>query len=115
MTQPNEATDGAAVGSQVDRQVRPFAWALTHRDGRVTLHTADEYAIAYRDTCVAETPLYTMPEKVAEFEVQDSDGMVQAVASGPRAAAFNEAMNYARQYEQDGPVTIWEVLRVQLG
>ena len=36
----------------------PVAWALTHRDGRVTLHPASEYAVAYRDTCVAETPLY---------------------------------------------------------
>ena len=38
--------------------IKPFAWALTHRDGSVTLHLASEYATAYRDTCVKETPLY---------------------------------------------------------
>ena len=111
----NDADNRPAVVGQVNRHVRPFAWALTHRDGRVTLHHAAEYATAYRDTCISETPLYAMPADVAEFEVQDADGMVQAVAGGPRAEAFREALHYARQYEQDGPVTMWEVLRVQLG
>jgi cyanate lyase len=49
----------------------PGAWALTHRDGRVTLHLAAEYATAYRDTCVSEAPLYTkaaLDLKNAEIE-----------------------------------------------
>ena len=112
---PDETTMPAADAGPVDCQVRPFAWALTHRDGRVTLHPAAEYATAYRDTCIAEVPLYAIPADVAEFEVQDADGMVQAVAGGPRAEAFREALHYARQYEQDGPVTMWEVLRVPIG
>ena len=54
-----------AVGSPVERPVRPLAWALTHRDGRVTLHHDADYATAYRDTCVGEVPLYPGDEMVA--------------------------------------------------
>ena len=46
----------------------------------------------------------------AEFEVWQGDEMV-ASASGPRAMALAEAMHYAGQYEQDGPVSVFEVTR----
>ena len=45
-----------------------------------------------------------------EFEVWQGDEMV-ASASGPRDDALREAMNYAAQYEQDGPVRVFEVTR----
>lgn len=45
-----------------------------------------------------------------EFEVWQGDNMV-ASASGPRDDALREAMNYAAQYEQDGPVRVFEVTR----
>jgi hypothetical protein len=109
------STELPAVAGPVQRGVRPFAWALTHRDGRVTLHQAAEHATAYRDTCIAETPLYAMPTEFAEFEVTDSDGLPQAICSGPRAQAFQEALHCAQQYEKDGPVTMCEVLRVPIG
>lgn len=45
-----------------------------------------------------------------EFEVWQGDEMV-ASASGPRDDALREAMHYAAQYEQDGPVRVFEVTR----
>ena len=45
-----------------------------------------------------------------EFEVWQGDEMV-ASASGPRDDAIREAMHYAAQYEQDGPVRVFEVQR----
>lgn len=45
-----------------------------------------------------------------EFEVWQGDNMV-ASASGPRDDALREAMNYAAQYEQDGPARVFEVTR----
>ena len=45
-----------------------------------------------------------------EFEVWQGDEMV-ASTSGPRDDAMREAMNYAAQYEQDGPVRVFEVTR----
>lgn len=45
-----------------------------------------------------------------EFEVWQGDEMV-ASASGPRDDAMREAMHYAAQYEQDGPVRVFEVTR----
>ena len=45
-----------------------------------------------------------------EFEVWQNDEMV-ASASGPRDEALREAMHYAAQYEQDGPVRVFEVTR----
>ena len=45
-----------------------------------------------------------------EFEVWQGDEMV-ASASGPRDDALREAMHYAEQYEQDGPVRVFEVTR----
>lgn len=46
-----------------------------------------------------------------EFEVWQNDMMV-ASASGPRDDALREAMHYAAQYEQDGPVRVFEVTRI---
>ena len=45
-----------------------------------------------------------------EFEVWQGDEMV-ASASGPRDEAMREAMHYAAQYAQDGPVRVFEVTR----
>ena len=45
-----------------------------------------------------------------EFEVWQGDEMV-ASASGPRDEALREAMHYAAQYQQDGPVRVFEVTR----
>lgn len=66
-----------------------------------------------RDLCVKAFGLDPEPEH-AEFEVHDADGMVQACAGGPREAALTEAMNYALHYAQDGPVSVFEVLRIRL-
>lgn len=87
MTQPN-TTEAASRGeSALERVVRPLAWALTHRDGRVTLHLDAEYATAYRDTCVKETPLYA-PQEEAEFTVLagDEDGDELDFVAGSRSA-----------------------------
>lgn len=46
-----------------------------------------------------------------EFEVWQGEIMC-ASASGPRDIALREAQHYAAQYEQDGPVRIFEVRRV---
>ena len=40
----------------------PVAWAFQHADGRVTYHSALEYPIAYRDTCIDKWPLYAAPQ-----------------------------------------------------
>lgn len=45
-----------------------------------------------------------------EFEVWQGDEMV-AGASGPREDALREAMHYAAQYTEDGPVRVFEVTR----
>ena len=45
-----------------------------------------------------------------EFEVWQGDTMV-ASASGLRGDALREAMHYAAQYEQGGPVRVFEVTR----
>lgn len=45
-----------------------------------------------------------------EFEVWQGDEMVASV-SGPRDEALRDAMHYATQYQQDGPVRIFEVTR----
>lgn len=49
-------------------------------------------------------------EERSEFEVWQNDEMV-ASTSGPRDEARREAMNYAKQYAEDGPVQIFEVTR----
>ncbi len=45
-----------------------------------------------------------------EFEVWQGDEVV-ASTRGPRDDALREAMHYAAQYEQDGPVRVFEVTR----
>lgn len=49
-----------------------------------------------------------------EFEVWQGDEMV-ASSSGLRDDALREAMHYAAQYEQDGPVRVFEVTRTLVG
>lgn len=118
MTQPN-TTEAASRGeSALERVVRPLAWALTHRDGRVTLHLDAEYATAYRDTCVKETPLYA-PQEEAEFTVlagdEDGDELDFVAGSvGPRQQALREALHYAQQYARDGRVEVHELIRIPL-
>lgn len=46
----------------------------------------------------------------AEFEVWQGDEMC-ASTSGPRDEALRDAMHYATQYGQDGPVRVFEVTR----
>ena len=46
----------------------------------------------------------------AEFDVFCNDDHV-AGTSGPREQALREAMNYAMQYTQDGPIEVYEVTR----
>ena len=73
------------------------------------------------DECVGGTPQgaselkgVVMPDADRyfphEFEVWQGDQMC-ASASGPRDEALREAMHYAAQYEQDGPVRVFEVTR----
>ena len=48
-----------------------------------------------------------------EFEVWQ-DGMMVASCSGPEEAAKREALHYAAQYEQDGPIELYRVDRTHL-
>lgn len=48
--------------------------------------------------------------ETADFEVYVNDELV-ASASGPRETAKAEAMNYARQYSEDGLAEVYEVSR----
>ena len=52
-------------------------------------------------------------DETAEFEVWQDD-MIVASASGPREDALREAMHYVSQYEQDGPVEVFEVKRIKV-
>jgi hypothetical protein len=45
-----------------------------------------------------------------EFEVWQGDEMC-ASASGPESQALADAMHYASQYRQDGPVRVFRVVR----
>lgn len=49
--------------------------------------------------------------ETAEFEVWQDD-MIVASESGPREDAMREAMHYVSQYQQDVPVTVFEVKRI---
>lgn len=62
-----EDAPAPAVGSPVERGVRPRALLLAHTDGRETLHPMSEYAVAYRDTAVSEALLYAMPRDLADY------------------------------------------------
>lgn len=113
------STEGTTPESvPLQRGVRPLAWALTHKDGRVTLHLDAEYATAYRDTCVKETPLFA-PQDEAEFTVlagdEDGDELdFVAGSAGPREQALREALNYAHKYARDGRVEVHELIRIPL-
>ena len=43
------------------------------------------------------------------FEIRQH-GVAVAAVTGPRGDAVNEALHYAFQYEQDGPVEVVELL-----
>lgn len=48
------------------------------------------------------------------FEVHNADGCVEASAVGPRELALKEIQHYAFMYGLDGPVKIYEVIRLKL-
>lgn len=50
----------------------------------------------------------TIDNDQANFDVYIGDEF-HASTSGPIDSAFQEALNYARQYAADGPVTIYKV------
>ena len=53
----------------------------------------------------------TRPEEDrAEFEIV-CGGDYSATSEGPRKAAWKDALHYAAQYSNDGPVEIYEVTR----
>ena len=48
----------------------------------------------------------------AYFEICDEDGCQQASAEGPMEEALKEAIHNAHQYGLDGPMQIFEVIRI---
>jgi hypothetical protein len=46
------------------------------------------------------------------FEIYDKDGCPQASTEGPREEALKEAIHYVHQYGLDGPMQIFEVIRI---
>lgn len=46
------------------------------------------------------------------FEICDEEGCQQASAEGPREEALKEAIHYFHQYGLDGPMQIFEVIRI---
>ena len=72
-----------------------------------------EHGLTTRECYVCASPKRgAEPERffAFEFEVWQGDEMV-ASASGSRDDALREAMHYAAQYAQDGPVRVFEVTR----
>lgn len=60
-----------------------------------------------------------MPAKGEESEFQvisgaDEDACIEAATSGPRDVALREAMRYAHQYAEDGPVKVVELVTVAM-
>ena len=106
--------DDMAAQGPLDHGVMPAAWvkydvgAMPHFvpviNGSATFQCAAIEALKYE-------PLYAMPDD-ATFEVCDADGIVQAETRGPREQAMADAYHYALMYGQDGPVQVFEVLRV---
>lgn len=56
-------TVGAIRAHLAQPPAEPVAWRFTHNRGNgktaFTFHDSDDYATAYRDTCLETTPLYT--------------------------------------------------------
>ena len=53
----------------------------------------------------------------SEFQVisgADEDACIEAATSGPRDVALREAMRYAHQYAEDGPVKVVELVTVAM-
>jgi len=53
----------------------------------------------------------------SEFQVIsgcDEDACIEAATSGPRDVALREAMRYAHQYAEDGPVKVVELVTVAM-
>lgn len=67
---------------------------------------------AFRAECVREIKQEAVSEN-SEFELWQ-DGMMMASASGLREDALREVQHYADQYIQDGPIEMFEVVRIPL-
>ena len=53
----------------------------------------------------------------SEFQVisgNEEDACIEAATSGPRDVALREAMRYAHQYAEDGPVKVVELVTVAM-
>jgi len=53
----------------------------------------------------------------SEFQVisgDEEDACIEAATSGPRDVALREAMRYAHQYAEDGPVKVVELVTVAM-
>lgn len=57
-----------------------------------------------------------MNQQTIDYEIWQDDMMVASVSGLPenKHRSFNEAVNYARQYVQDGPVQMFEVTRTPI-
>lgn len=108
----------------VDALVGPVAWAVFADNGNIRIWSSVNEPVRKlaEEQGMKLTPLYAIQDGVTlaperffafEFEVWQGDEMV-ASASGPREHALREAMHYAAQYKQDGPVRVFEVTRTLL-
>lgn len=84
---------------------RTFAYRAWEAAMKLYTHPQPQPS-ALPDDVVKDAERYFPPE----FEVWQGDEMC-ASASGPRDEALREAIRYAAQYEQDGPVRVFEVMR----
>jgi hypothetical protein len=78
-----------------------------------SVHVADNESTAVTEqAAVGDRARFTVdaPLDVAEFELHCNDEFA-ASASGTRDQAWSEIQHYAAQYEQDGPIAIYEVTR----
>lgn len=73
---------------------------------------------AGRDAILALVQPAVSEEAASEFVViltyGDGEEMCAASASGSRTRALAEAMSYARQYVEEGPVEVFEVVRTSV-